>query len=78
MTTTLFVALDFLIDDARRIASHRRVPRVRRDASDGARATGEVRLSRDDSRVVVVVVVVVVVDERRDFDCSSEIGASKD
>jgi hypothetical protein len=66
-----------LLGNARRIASRPRLPRARRDGSDGARATGDVSdASRDDSRVVVVVVVVVV--ERRDFDCSAQIGASKD
>jgi hypothetical protein len=67
-----------LLGNARRIASRPRLPRARRDGSDGARATGDVSdASRDDSRVVDIVVVVVVV-ERRDFDCSAQIGASKD
>jgi len=65
-----------LLGNARRIASRPRLPRARRDGSDGARATGDVSdASRDDSRVDIVVVVVV---ERRDFDCSAQIGASKD
>jgi hypothetical protein len=63
-----------LLGNARRIASRPRIPRARRDGSDGARATGDVSdASRDDSRVYIVVIV-----ERRDFDCSAQIGASKD
>jgi len=66
-----------LLGNARRIASRPRLPRARRDGSDGAIANGDVSdASRDDSRVDIVVVVVVV--ERRDFDCSAQIGASKD